>query len=32
MEDLANHIEDKENRIGHLCNQREALLENYVKG
>ena len=32
LDEYANNLDDKENRIGHLCNQRDALLENYVKG
>jgi hypothetical protein len=32
LEVLAEVVEDKENVIQHLNNQRDVLLENYVKG
>jgi PII-like signaling protein len=32
LEILAEVVEDKENVIHHLNNQRDLLLENYVKG
>jgi hypothetical protein len=32
LDSLAEDVEDKENVLGHLGNQREALIENYVKG
>jgi hypothetical protein len=32
LDSIAEEVEDKENILGHLGNQREALIENYVKG
>ena len=32
LERIAVEVEDKENQLDHLNNQREALIENYIKG
>jgi len=32
LDNIAEELDDKENTLGHLQNQREALVENYIKG